>query len=48
MRFHGGTIRAGRKERLINEEDPASRDVKFAYTGMALMIAALVLVSILS
>jgi len=37
-----------RKERLMNNEDVGGKDVKFAYTGMALIIAALIIVTILS
>jgi hypothetical protein len=47
----GGTLRvdARRKERLMGtDDDPGSRDMKYAFTGMALLIGALIVVSILA
>ena len=32
----------------MNNEDVGGKDVKFAYTGMALIIAALIIVTLLS
>jgi hypothetical protein len=37
------------RERLMgSDDDPGSRDTKFAFTGMALVIFVLIVVSILS
>jgi hypothetical protein len=47
-RVSGVTIWARRKERLMNDEDVGGKDLKFAYTGMALIIAALIIAAILS
>jgi hypothetical protein len=47
----GGTLPldARRKERLMGtDDDPGARDMKYAFTGMALLIGALIVVSILS